>query len=149
MVSMVYLIQIDDKNKICDEEEVKDILGTTTAKEAVALYRLTRIGNIEKLCVIRDFKQGANDGGYVTDLFDNLLFSFNGGIMDTYSRILAETKEVLEDKINETFAELQRRHGIKSGDIDFSDNFRLDEITEDLSRLIAKVITCETHGLED
>jgi len=69
--------------------------------------------------------------------------------MDTYNRILAETKEVLEDKINETFAELQKRHGIKSGDIDFGDNFKLDELTEDLSKLIAKVITCETHGLED
>lgn len=77
-MSMTYLIQIDDKNRLCDEEEAKDILSNLTVKEAVAMYRLTRMGSVEKLYVIRDFKQGISEGGYVTDMFDNLLFDFNG-----------------------------------------------------------------------
>lgn len=77
-MSMAYLIQIDDQNKIVDEDDAKDLLGKASVLESIALYRLTSVGKVEKLCVVRSFKECANEGGYVTDLFNNFLFNFNG-----------------------------------------------------------------------
>lgn len=49
-------------------------------------------------------------------------------------------KRLLEDKINEAFAEIQSDNGITNGDIEPFDAFQLDDLTTDLAKLIDTVI---------
>ena len=58
---------------------------------------------------------------------------------------------LLEDKINDVFAIIQDQEGITSGDIEPLMAFELDELTEKMAVLIAKVIEFEKHtnGLID
>lgn len=49
-------------------------------------------------------------------------------------------KRLLEEKINEAFAEIQNDNNITSGDIEPFDSFQLDDLTTDLAKLIETVI---------
>ena len=49
-------------------------------------------------------------------------------------------KRLLEEKINEAFAEIQSDNNITSGDIEPFDSFQLDDLTTDLAKLIETVI---------
>lgn len=73
---MTYLIQKPDSNLICTEEEAKEVLRKTSVTEFVAIYRLTQVGKVEKVLPVRQFKNCVNEGGYVEDMFNNVLFTF-------------------------------------------------------------------------
>lgn len=51
-----------------------------------------------------------------------------------------EIMALLNAKIDEVFAEVQKREGIKDGDIDYGDALALDKLTEQGAELIHKVI---------
>ena len=51
---------------------------------------------------------------------------------------------LLEDKINEIFFKMQEENGIKYGDIFPLDQFRLNELTEEMSSLITNVLCYES-----
>lgn len=49
--------------------------------------------------------------------------------------------EMLADKINEVFAEMQKEMNIESGDILPMDNLELDDLTDKMAEVIARVIS--------
>lgn len=51
-----------------------------------------------------------------------------------------EVIALLEQKLDEVFADLQEKEGITAGDIDMEDAFALDEITAKTADLIIKII---------
>ena len=48
--------------------------------------------------------------------------------------------ELLTAKIDEVFAEIQKRENIEHGDVDPMDEIELNELTSKMSNLIAKII---------
>lgn len=54
--------------------------------------------------------------------------------------MFTEVNDLLDEKINEVFYEMQKKFGIESGDISPMDAFELDEITKKLTKHIVKVL---------
>lgn len=61
---------------------------------------------------------------------------------------IEQIKSDVEEKINEVFLKHQEMLGIKSGDIDPFDQVELDDIIENLSDIIAKVLKYEFNYTE-
>lgn len=57
-----------------------------------------------------------------------------------------EVIELLQEKMDEVFAELQQREGINHGDIDMDDAFALDALTEQTASLILKAIDSQKRS---
>lgn len=56
-------------------------------------------------------------------------------------------KELIHDKINEIFLEMQEANGITNGDIDPFDAVYLDKLEECLEQHIARIIKYQKGGI--
>lgn len=54
-----------------------------------------------------------------------------------------EIMALLETKMHEVFAEVQKQKGITVGDVDFEDVLELDKLTEQVAELIHRVTECQ------
>lgn len=55
---------------------------------------------------------------------------------------------LLDQKVNEVFAEVQEQEGIKDGDIDVMDALALDRLVEQATELIHNVVIYQRWGRE-